>query len=54
MCKKLIERIQVLIFFLLAGKKTEFIVWKFLFRRDNQELPPWMTGGKAIAKERGL
>ncbi|KAI8366586.1 PUA-like domain-containing protein [Blakeslea trispora] len=33
---------------------TGILIWKFLFRRDDQELPPWMSGGQEAIKKRGL
>ncbi|KAI8095532.1 PUA-like domain-containing protein [Thamnidium elegans] len=34
--------------------KTGFIIWKFLFRRDDQESPPWMAQCKQLITKRGL
>ncbi|KAI8084276.1 PUA-like domain-containing protein [Gilbertella persicaria] len=33
---------------------TGFIIWKFLFRRDDQEYPAWMSAGKAVMRRKGL
>lgn len=39
---------------LLIVKKSGFIIWKFLFRRDDQESPPWMSESISIMKEKGI
>ncbi|OBZ88071.1 E3 ubiquitin-protein ligase UHRF2 [Choanephora cucurbitarum] len=33
---------------------TGILIWKFTFRRDDQELPPWMAGGQEAMKKHGL
>lgn len=30
------------------------MIWKFLFRRDDQESPPWMSHGKQMISKRGI